>query len=482
MRRLVLVSSLLAALFLPVLSASAEAATPVVGEGAAERALDAALNAFREPLAAGAGAGERGVTAALRDLAVAMPALSGQDRELARDLLARPTDKSDRDYFGKEAPASPSCNARFCVHWTNYRRNRPASSAFLSQISTAVDRSYLVENGALGWRPAKSDGRLGARHGVGGDGQVDVYVTNLGRNLYGYASPDPRQRGYRRHAYLVLDNNYTGFPTPPSQSMRVTVAHEYNHILQFNYDTFEDLWLFEATATWAEEQVYPEINDYLNYLPAMAQQPQKPMTGSSIKIYAEAVWNHWLTARFGSDVVRRTWEVSPDQQHFAVASYGAAIKDRGGSAFGKELGAFFAATAEWQALPAFPDHAVYPDVRRSGRIGEHPRRTKLDNTSYRLYRVKDAGGSSVTLKVKAKRRTQSSISLVGREGGRSGPVTVETAYLRKGGRGTVTLADPGTYSRVTAVVANVDGRSHRNNRRGKPIYKSDGSRFKVALR
>ena len=58
--------------------------------------------------------------------------------------------------------------------------------------------------------------------------------------------------------------------------MQVTVAHEYNHILQFNYDVFEDVWLFEDTATWAEEQVYPGINDYLNYLPGVRGQAAGP--------------------------------------------------------------------------------------------------------------------------------------------------------------------------------------------------------------
>jgi hypothetical protein len=480
LRRFVLLSSLLVAL-LTAVPASASTAAPVDRQ-AAEQALDVALDAFREPLAAGDPAGDRDVTAALRELAVALPALAGRERARARDLLARPTDKSDRDYFGKEAPSSPACNARFCVHWTNSKRNRPSSPSFLSQISTAVDRSYAVENDALGWRQAKSDGRLGARHGDGADGQVDVYVTNLGRNLYGYAAPDPGQRGTRRHAFLVLDNNYTGFPTPPIQSMRVTVAHEYNHILQFGYDTFEDLWLFESTATWAEEKVFPEINDYLNYLPAMAQQPQRPLTGSSIKIYAEAVWNHWLSARFGDDVVRRAWEVSRTEKHFAVDAYAAAIKGAGGPSFGAELGAFFAASAEWRALSVFPDHALYPNVHRSGTVGDAPRRTKLDNTSYRLYGVRGATGPSVTLEAKAEEGTRSSISLVARSGGRLGPVTVETTYLRKGGSGEVTLDDPGAYSRVTAVVANVDGRSSRKDRRGRRVYRSDGSRYRISLR
>ncbi len=39
---------------------------------------------------------------------------------------------------------------------------------------------------------------------------------------------------------------------PPIESMQVTAAHEYNHILQFNYDLFEQVWMYESTATWVE--------------------------------------------------------------------------------------------------------------------------------------------------------------------------------------------------------------------------------------
>ena len=480
MRRLVLVFSLLAALVLPAATATADAPAGGVSAASAQQALDNALDIFREPLSASSGpsAGSRDATVALRDLAVALPALSGADRRRAQSLLDRPTDKNDRAYFGKEAPDSPICDAHFCVHWTNKAANKPKSNSFLNEIVTSVDLSRTIENGTLGWRDPKSDGRIGGRKGKGFDGQTDVYVTNLGKRLYGYAAPDGGQRGQRRYAYLVLDNDYVGFPTGPEDSMRVTVAHEYNHILQFNYDVFENVWLFEDTATWMEDKVYPGINDYLNYLPAFAKKSSRPMTGSSIKIYAEAVWNHWLSAKYGDDVVRNTWEVSPKQKSFAVASYEKAIKNAGGPGFSQELGDFFAATAEWKSNTAFPDYASYPDMKRSGTVNGNTTKTKLDNTSYRLYDVNPSVAPSLTLSVKADKGTKSSISLVGRIGG-SGPVTTETTYLKKGGKGEVTLSTPALYSRITAIVANVDGDAKRS--RGKLHYTADNSSYRFQL-
>ena len=123
----------------------------------------------------------------------------------------------------------------------------------------------------------------------------------------------------------------------------VTFAHEFNHLLQQNYDSFQDLWMFESTAVWAEEKVYPQINDYLNYVRAFASFPGAPLTTAyppekrkSLKIYGSAVWNHWLDTGgggYGAGAIRRAWEVSDvaKPRDFSLAAYDRAIS-RGGRA------------------------------------------------------------------------------------------------------------------------------------------------------
>lgn len=61
--------------------------------------------------------------------------------------------------------------------------------------------------------------------------------------------------------------------------MRVTVAHEFFHAVQFAYDWREDNWLLEGTATWMEEQVYDAINDNRQYIkgPGPITRPYIPM-------------------------------------------------------------------------------------------------------------------------------------------------------------------------------------------------------------
>ena len=129
---------------------------------------------------------------------------------------------------------------------------------------------HRVENGRLGWREPRSDGRQGGRNG-----KTDVYLSQIGGELFGYAAPDRGQATKqhriprRLHGYLVLDNDYSAFEFPGTKALadlQVTFAHEYNHILQFGYDAYQDPWFAEATSTWMEDQVYNGINDYLRYV------------------------------------------------------------------------------------------------------------------------------------------------------------------------------------------------------------------------
>ena len=465
----------LACLAAALVPASASASAGEFTHSEAKRALSEARAALSFEAAPSQ---SREATIALRDLAVALPALEGAERRQAERILARPTDRNDREYFGDEAPDSPICNPQFCVHWTDNPDNAPDSDLFIQQVIDATNLTYSVENTTLGWRVPKPDGSRGARNGVGGEGQTDVYITNLGRRLFGYAAPDPGQQGSQRFAYLVLDNNYTGFPSPPLESMQVTVAHEYNHILQFGYDTLEDLWLFESSATWVEQKVYPDINDYLNFLPPFAKFPQLPVTGRD-KVYADCVWNHWLESRYGPDVVRNTWakSLSVKPKHDSVAAYNASIKEAGGKSFSRDFAAFAPVTAEWNSSSSFPDSAAYPQMKRKGKIGSKPSKFLLDNTSYQLTNVKNPG-AKVTLKVKVERGTQSSIALVGREGPTDGgTVTVESQYLQKGGNASVTLPGANAFERVTAVVVNADGRRDKSG-----DYKANGTKFTASLK
>ena len=137
-------------------------------------------------------------------------------------------------------------------------RSRSRTAATSIRSWRRRTRLYAVENGSLGWRDAQARRTRGSRAGERRRG-ADRRLHRRPRPTACTASPRriPVRTGARRSSYLVIDNDYAGFSGAPVELMRATVAHEYNHILQFAYDTFEQVWMFESTATWMEEQVYP---------------------------------------------------------------------------------------------------------------------------------------------------------------------------------------------------------------------------------
>jgi hypothetical protein len=337
---------------------------------------------------------------------------------------------------------------------------------YVEKIDVAAETSYAVENGEIGWRPPKPDGNLG------GNSLTDIYLVNVGgRSLFGYSAPDPppEQRCVRNcFAYLVMDNDFSegefGYPDPQIP-LEVTIAHEYNHVLQFRVDAGTDGWLFESTAVWSEDRVFPNDNDYVSsYLRTFASTPQVPITdfggAHGLRIYGLATFDHFLdrVRGYGPGVILGAWNLAPkvNPADFAAASMDKSIKNHDGAGFGAEFTRFAAATAEWRSL-GFPDATLYPEVNRKGKLGKskHGKQIKLDHMAYRLFNVGSPGGDKLTLTVSSG-GVRAGLALVGRDD--SGRVVSKLRFLKKGGRGSVTLASPGDFDRITAVVVNGDYR------------------------
>ncbi len=483
-RRLTAIPLALAALSLGAASAPAGASQhPVhasvagarISHEAAERLIRRA-KALLSPARGGARASASGapkgdLTPVLLRLSRALPGLPPAQRRQVRGLLARPTDTVDPDgeTYPAGAPVARDCTTHFCVHWINDSGYTDAPSLtdispangipdFVDQVEVVAEQVYAAENGALGWRPPKSDGTLG------GDPRVDIYLAEIGDSLFGYANSDPGQTGRRRFAYLVLDDDYSTsqFPgTTPIDDLEVTLAHEYNHVLQFGYDVFQDTWFLESSATWMEDQVFGAINDYLRYLTRWNERFKVPLTQDNIKQYGSAVWNHWLSRRYGLSIVRSAWTkalgVTPDA--FSVGSYDAAIRAAGPSDFTLDFARFARDLAEWRTDTAFAEGSLYPDVQRQGSLSTNGTRLfrRLNHTTYRLLDVKPAPAETLRVEATAPAGIAGSLAVVGRIGSDTGGTVVSDMALRRnGGRMSVTLSRPQRFGRITVVLANAD--------------------------
>ncbi|HEX6752403.1 MAG TPA: MXAN_6640 family putative metalloprotease [Solirubrobacterales bacterium] len=450
-----------------------------------------------------AGRGLIGVSLAFAVLLLSLPSVAtASDQQVFRAPAARPTDRPDPNrnaYTVPEAPRSPACTRHFCVHWVTEGIDAPKLADgdgdgipdYVVQVQEVAEHVYEIQNEKLGWRPPKSDGREG-----GGQGKTDVYLDQIGGALFGYAAPDRGQGVKGRlprhlHGYLVLDNDYDPreFPgTSAQQDLEVTFAHEYSHILQFGYDAYQDAWFAESTAVWMEDQVYDGIDDYLRYVRRWTKRYDTPLTANSIKEYGSAVWNEWLSRRYGRDVVREAWSraVHTKPGGFSVAAYGSAIEAAGGSDFSRDFARFAADLPEWRTGRVFPEGSSYPDVSRQGSLplGGQVRRRQLNHTTFQLLRVHARAGRSLLVEAAAPRGIAAGLALVGRTGSeRRGGIVHVLDFARHGGRMAVRLPRPGRFDRITAVLINADARAAGfSARRLDWAYLTDSAPFRVSAR
>ena len=185
---------------------------------------------------------------------------------------------------------------------------------YIDEAALAFDNVHLLYTVTLGYQAPPADGIDG--------NEYDVYIEDLGFGFYGGTAPEGL--GLNTQSYLIIDNDFVGggYFTNGLDALRVTVAHEYHHMIQMGYIwRSEDRFFYEITATWFEDVVYDDVNDYFQYLPTLFQGSgfitnstsnfSLPFTDVA-DMYGRSVWMHFLAAQFGEvtthNTVRSMWE------------------------------------------------------------------------------------------------------------------------------------------------------------------------------
>jgi hypothetical protein len=332
--------------------------------------------------------GPHDATLVLRDLVARLHLLSPTERAAARRLLARPTDSFDPsgDSY-TTAEAAPYCTTNACIHYvaTTVDAPPPADTNtngvpdYIEAVGRELENVWGVEVDSYGYRAPKSD-LTSANHGP--DARIDIYTADVGADgLYGYCTTDdpnasPSYPFGDVSAYCVLDDDYSLSQFSGAASglaaLQVTLAHEFQHAIQAAYDFFDDLWLLEGTATWFEDEVYDDINDNYQYLPASPlARPDIPLDlaitdfsnplGGSY--YGTFVFFKYLSESLGdTSIVRRIWERadwSPTGPNdYSIQAIENALRNVAGIGFSAAMGAFAAVNV----FPAsfYEEGAAYP--------------------------------------------------------------------------------------------------------------------------
>ncbi|MFL6107791.1 MAG: MXAN_6640 family putative metalloprotease [Marmoricola sp.] len=316
----------------------------------------------------------------MRQLKKARPALARADRAAADIATERPIPDSATCAADTQPGLPPTqwavkVSTHFCLH---YQTSGAAAttSTWASKTIAVLEHVYYYETSHLKFRAPLKDQ----------DGKYDVFLDDIGQQgYYGFCTTDDLSA--TSTAWCELDNDFakSQFNAWPTNSLSVTAAHEFFHAIQFAYDADDSTWFLEGTAVWMEDQVYPKINDYLQYLTySQITQSEVPIdtTGTFERYGAVIFWKYLSEGYHSVDIIRRIWDaaaVSRGTKNGIQAAQAVLRLKHVGWA-----GAF-ARFSVWNTLPtgSYGDRRLFPHpvYWKSGGLGTSVRDTGVQSIS-----------------------------------------------------------------------------------------------------
>lgn len=262
-----------------------------------------------------------------------------------------------------------------------YDRDANNMPDYLEFVAKSFDRAWEIEIDSLGFQPPLD---------INGNTRTtyDVYCKPLGPGLYGQTYWDLGTDIISRPGFNYVTDidintnfsfvNYPDITSDPivrdSLAIAVTAAHEFNHALQISYRVWQendninggllDLWFFESSATYMEEVVAGEVNDYLQYLDNWFATHDRNITVSTgLRIYGQSIFFLMLQEDFGQTITRDIWEAVQQQRPLEATR---TVLQNKGSSFSNE----WRRLATWMYFTGgrtvsgqfFPEAGFYPEI------------------------------------------------------------------------------------------------------------------------
>lgn len=251
--------------------------------------------------------------------------------------------------------------ADFRVHYTLEGRDA-STAAYAQSVADTLQEILEAQVTRIGWAAPVRDE----------DGRYRAYVAHANGSM-GYAKPvgmafdNPNTSNVREtaaaRAVFVIHNDFAelGKKASPESLMRATVTHEFNHVVQYGYDSEEGLdWLYEATASWIETITVGEDQDATDYVETDYAAPELCWTTlAEGHNYAQWTLLQSLADVYGERFVVGIWESSVTRDGFdtmahPLAGVGTNIPD---------------AIQRWRVQNFARDYDLAPRFNRSVRRG-----------------------------------------------------------------------------------------------------------------
>lgn len=152
-------------------------------------------------------------------------------------------------------------------------------------------------------------------------GRFPIYVCDIvGRtSVLGLTVTSEYYSNGTARSFIEMDNDYNSVNLyngiTVAQMIQVTLAHEFFHAIQFGLNwQYPSFWIMESTATWMEDDVYPEINDYIGqYVGTRFSNPDSPLDHFSyydtIAYGTSIFWKYVSEKVGGSGAMADLWDL-----------------------------------------------------------------------------------------------------------------------------------------------------------------------------
>lgn len=323
-------------------------------------------------------------------------------------VFARPTDPGGDwpDYTQHLLPQLYN-TTHFIMHWTNGTDGGNVTDAvplndtdtsgypdYVEDFANIFENVWNFEINNRGFHaPPSDEEKPNDSNKSNPDGRYDVFIFDLtgpGYKYYGYANPEGRVNGSSYYSYIGVENDYQGFSTQGLDAMQVTAAHEFFHAIQFYYDTYEEDWWMETTATYMEDEVYPDVNDNYRYLPNWFLWPDRGLENTTgLHEYGTFIFAKRLSEDFGDPIIKEIWEKMSEPDMDGLVAINATLVSKN-STLTKEFSAFITANffledyyvdgADYRkALNATPFNGVWLEYQYDASTAQN--RTEINATN-----------------------------------------------------------------------------------------------------
>jgi hypothetical protein len=227
-----------------------------------------------------------------------------------------------------------ACSTNFCFHYTLIGTDAvPSLDANSNGFPDYIDQMAVIFENVWTQYQIRNYTMPPLDGATGGSSKYDVYITNLGSGLYGFVSAEnvignnPQSvsliEADAMTSWMGMNNNYSwATSTTALDAIKVTAAHEFFHAVQFGTTSSNTNFISEATAAWAEDEIYPGIDDNFQYLKSIFNYPDAALnlnanfdsllTNTTDPAYNQHWYGAWIFFRYLSektnpDIIRQIY-------------------------------------------------------------------------------------------------------------------------------------------------------------------------------